>query len=253
MSWESSGWHAPDGGPVGPPRVPAARRALLGSLRFEALEAHRQIPLAAVLGVRGLLQDASGLAQFNTLELRIAARHAGPALGRRLRPRAVGTPLVERWYAACERGAGLSNAELCVLSRARLASARRALGERVQVRDEGCHRTLEAQNPRVVRFDQVVLIRRVRPGSVAQAEVTHGQAQRRIGEDIARPGARAARPRLRIVPQLAIGRELRADQTAVGVGLRRVVTAAHVDLDVCEAALGEVRLQLGEGIARQAE
>src|SRR5438132_7729153 len=126
MSWESSGWHAPDGGPVGPPRVPAARRALLGSLRFEALEAHRQIPLAAVLGVRGLLQDASGLAQFNTLELRIAARHAGPALGQRFRPRAVGASLVERWHPASEPGSGLRDAELCVLSRAPLASARRA-------------------------------------------------------------------------------------------------------------------------------
>ena len=79
--------------------------------------------------------------------------------------------------------------------------------------------------------------------------MTRGQAQRRIGEDIARPGARATRPQLRVVPELAIGRELRADQPAVGVGLRRVVAAAHVGLDVCEAALGEVRLQLGEGIA----
>src|SRR5205823_7188078 len=70
----------------------------------------------------------------------------------------------------------------------------------------------------IFRFDQVVLIRRVRAGSVAQAEVTRGQAQRRIGEDIARPGARATRPQLRVVPELAIGRELRADQPAVGVG-----------------------------------
>src|SRR2546430_9233036 len=54
-------------------------------------------------------------------------------------------------------------------------------------------------------------------------------------------------PRSTLFPYTTL---FRSDQPAVGVGLRRVVAAAHVDLDVCEAALGEVRLQLGEGIAR---
>lgn len=47
-----------------------------------------------------------------------------------------------------------------------------------------------------------------------------------------------------------VGRELRLNQLAVRVGLRRIVAAAHVHFDIAEAMLCEMRLQLRKRIRR---
>src|SRR5579872_5472961 len=122
-----------------------------------------------------------------------------------------------------------------------------SLSERVQVFHERGDGTVESAHLGVGRLDQVVLIRGMRTGPVSESEMTGGQAKRRIGEDVSGPGARRARPQLRIEAELAIGRQLGLDEPAGGIGLGWVVAAAHVDFDVAEAVFGEMGLELGEG------
>ena len=78
--------------------------------------------------------------------------------------------------------------------------------------------------------------------------MTRGQLQGCIGEHVTGPGAGRTRPQLRIEPELAVGCKLRLDQRAARIGLRRVIAATHVDFDIGEPTLGEVRFQLGERV-----
>src|SRR5579862_1666339 len=81
---------------------------------------------------------------------------------------------------------------------------------------------------------------------MTETEVTRWKIERRTREHEAGPGSRTARPEFRIEPQFVVGGDLRADQSAVRIGLSRIVPTAHIDFDVAEAVLGEVCLQLLE-------
>src|SRR5579863_1025806 len=85
-------------------------------------------------------------------------------------------------------------------------------------------------------------------GAVSETKLQRRKAERRTREPVSRPGAWVARQDLGRVAEPAISREHRLDEAAVRIRLRRIVAAAHVDLDVTEAMLLQVRFELGERV-----
>src|SRR5260370_28471966 len=67
-------------------------------------------------------------------------------------------------------------------------------GQVVEVVDERLYRAVEADELRVFALDQVVLVGRVGPAAVAEAEVARRQLERLAGEDVGPPRAAAAPP-----------------------------------------------------------
>src|SRR5260370_41762641 len=90
------------------------------------------------------------------------------------------------------------------------------LSQVVEVVDERLHRAVEADELRVFALDQVVLVGRVGPAAVAEAEVARRQLERLAGEDVARPRAAAARPEGRVESRLLVRRYLRPDHRLGG-------------------------------------
>ena len=99
---------------------------------------------------------------------------------------------------------------------------------------------------RVRRLDEEELVRRVGATAMAQPEVTGRERQGRTREDEAGIGSRQPRPEHGVNAQALEHRYLRLDQGRVGLGLRWIITAGHVDLDVTEAVFREMSLQFGQ-------
>src|SRR3974390_3742349 len=66
--------------------------------------------------------------------------------------------------------------------------------QRVQILDERADCAVQPRNLGIGGVDDVVLVGRVCAGAVAEAEVPGGKAERRVGEDVSRPGAGGVRP-----------------------------------------------------------
>src|SRR5208283_3243969 len=118
-----------------------------------------------------------------------------------------------------------------------------SLRQRVEVFHKRSHRAIKPRDLRVCRVDQVVLIRSVRAGAMAEAEVSSRKIQRSVGEDVSRPRTCRTRPQQGILAELLIGRHLRLDELGVRRGLVGIVAAAHVDFDVAEAFLRQIVFQ----------
>src|SRR3954471_2215126 len=85
----------------------------------------------------------------------------------------------------------------------------------VQILHERHYRAVVALQLGVRRLDDVVLIGRVCAAAVAEAEVTGGEAERRVGEYVAWIRAGRARPEQRIDAGAFHHRDLRLDQRRV--------------------------------------
>src|SRR5437870_4498478 len=121
----------------------------------------------------------------------------------------------------------------------------------VQIFDVRAHGAVDALDFRRRRLDDVVLVGRVRAAAVAPSEVARGEPQRITGEHIARPGAGIARQDDRVDPGAAVHRLLRPDDHGIGGRAGGIVAARHVDLDVPESPLRQVRLERGQGVGRR--
>src|SRR4051812_20275748 len=92
------------------------------------------------------------------------------------------------------------------------------------------------------RFDDEILVRSVRPTAVSEAPMSGRQPQRLARHPVPRPRPGLPRPgvRLNIQPLAQAGGPPNYGRFRRRVG--RIETAGHVDLDVAEPALREVRL-----------
>lgn len=116
----------------------------------------------------------------------------------------------------------------------------------VQVINEGAHGAVHALKLRVFRFDDVVFVRSVCAAAVAEAEVTCRQVQRLTGEYVARPGPGAARQNHRVNSASAIHCGLCPNYRGVSGRAGGIIAATHMDFNIAETPLREVRLERGE-------
>src|SRR5713101_7237643 len=116
----------------------------------------------------------------------------------------------------------------------------------VQVINEGAHGAVHALELRVFRLDDVVFIRSVRAATVAEAEVTCRQVQRLTGEYVTRPGAGVARQNHRVNSPSAIDCGLCPNHRGVSGRAGGIIAATHMDFNIAETPLREVRLERGE-------
>src|SRR5262245_9706877 len=108
------------------------------------------------------------------------------------------------------------------------------------------HGAVDALYLRIRRFDKKVLVRRGLSTAVTKSEVSGRKAQRRSGEDIPGPRTSISWHEQRIDVVAPVNRLLRADEYRVTGSRCRIVTARHVDIDIAETALGEMRFQCRE-------
>src|SRR5258707_11981986 len=80
-------------------------------------------------------------------------------------------------------------------------------GYRIQELDERCSCAFQSLDRGIFRVDEIVLVRRVSAGAVAESEITGRKTQARRGESIARPGSRVARHHKGRGAELAESRE----------------------------------------------
>src|SRR5712692_6258406 len=116
----------------------------------------------------------------------------------------------------------------------------------MQVINEGAHGAVHALHLRVFRLDDVVFVRSVRAAAVAEAEVTCRQAQRLTGEYVARPGPGVARQNHRVNSAATIDCGLCPNYRGVSGRARGIIAATHMDFNIAETLLREVRLERGE-------
>src|ERR1700733_15514248 len=119
---------------------------------------------------------------------------------------------------------------------------------RVQELDERCSRAVQSLDRGIFRVDQIVLVRRVSTGAVAESEITGRKTQGRRGEPIAGPRSWVAWHHQRRGPEFAECREHGLEEFAVRIGLGGIVAATHVDFDIRQYVLRKMGLQLGQRI-----
>src|SRR6266576_3357699 len=83
----------------------------------------------------------------------------------------------------------------------------------------------------------------MRTAAVAEAKMARGELQRLTGEDVAGPGAGVPWQENRFDLRTPVDCLLRPNDQRIPRRARGIVPARHVDLDIAEAALGEMRLQ----------
>src|SRR2546425_10718239 len=104
------------------------------------------------------------------------------------------------------------------------------------------HGAIDALNLRILRVDQIVLIRRVCSVAVPKPELDGRQFQGFTGEHISWPGTSIARPDDRINTISLVDRGFDADWQRIRLSACRVVATGPVHLDRPEPALRQVRL-----------
>src|SRR6266436_264635 len=134
--------------------------------------------------------------------------------------------------------------EAAIFSRARSACLRDAV-EKLDERKDGA---VHALNFGIFRFDDVVFVRRMRAAAMTEAEGAGGKVKRLAGENVAGPGAGAARKNDGIDSAFAVDLGFNANERGVGRCAVGIVAAGHADFDVTETFFREMRFESGEGL-----
>src|SRR6266849_3432763 len=116
--------------------------------------------------------------------------------------------------------------------------------EKLDEREDGAVHTLDFG---IFRFDDVVLVRRMRAATVAESEGTGGKMERLAGENVAGPGACAARKNDGIHSAFAVDLGFNSNERGIGRRAVGIVAAGHADFDVAETFFREMSFESGEG------
>src|SRR6267378_8315147 len=116
--------------------------------------------------------------------------------------------------------------------------------EKPYKRKDGAVHTLDFG---IFRFDDVVLVRRVRAASVTEAEGASGQVKRLAGEDVARPRAGAARKNYGVDTAFAVDLSFDSNERGVRRSAVGIIAAGHADFYVAETFLGKMEVRMTGG------
>src|SRR5437016_6061904 len=87
----------------------------------------------------------------------------------------------------------------------------------------------------------------MRAAAVAEAEGTGGEVERLAGENVAGPGAGAARKNDRVHSAFAVDFGFNSNERRIGRGAVGIVAAGHADFDIAETFFREMSFESGKG------